>query len=193
MIHSLNGALASRKENFIVVENGGIGYKIIVNARTLESLPDEGNQVKFFCHLYVREDRLELYGFLTEKELRLFELFNSVSGIGPKLAIGLLGMDKAENIVAAIMENRPDLLTRVSGVGGKTAERIILELKNKIKPLAGAASAQQMEADFDAEEVLINLGYQKRTAREALNSLPKSIQKIEDRLKEALKILGKKI
>lgn len=191
MIYSIAGKLVLRKENFAVVETGGVGYKIYATERTLERIKTIGESVRLFCHLYVREDRLDLYGFLTEQELRLFELFNSVAGVGPKSAMGLLDIDKSENLIAAIAENRPDLLTRVSGIGRKTAERIILELKNKIGSKTEGRTAA-MEADIDVEEALVNLGYPRRSAREALEKLPPTVQKVEERLKEALKMLGKR-
>lgn len=175
----------------MVVETGGLGYKISVTTRTLEGLAGAKDEVKLFCYLYVREDRLDLYGFLSEEEQRLFELFNSVAGIGPKSAMGLLAVDKPENLIAAIIENRPDLLTRVSGVGRKTAERIILELKNKFTS-KGEGRTIQMDADFDVEEALVNLGYQRREVRDVLAKTPPSVKKLEERLKGALKLLGKK-
>ncbi|MEK7147060.1 MAG: Holliday junction branch migration protein RuvA [Patescibacteria group bacterium] len=190
MLYSINGKLARRKDNFVVIETGGIGFKIFTTARVLEALPPAGQAVSLFCHLCVREDRLDLYGFLTEEELKFFELFNSVVGIGPKMALGLLSIDKIENIAAAISENRPDLLTRVSGVGRKTAERVILELKNKIKLSVASGIIERVETDADVEETLVNLGYQRKSARDVLSKIPPEKQKLEERVKEALKILG---
>lgn len=192
MFYSITGKLASRKENFAVVEAGGIGFKIFTAPRVLEVLPPAGQTVSLFCSLVVREDRLDLYGFLTEQELKFFELFNSVAGIGPKTALGLLGIDKIENIAAAISENRPDLLTRVSGVGRKTAERVILELKNKVQSLGASGIIERQETDADVEETLVNLGYQRKSARDVLSKLPPEKQKLEERVKEALKILSGK-
>mgnify|MGYP001580036918 CR=1 FL=1 len=192
MLYSITGKLANRKENFAVVEAGGLGFKVFATTRVLEALPPTGQTVSLFCSLCVREDRLDLYGFLTEEELRFFELFNSVAGIGPKTALGLLSIDKTENIAAAISENRPDLLTRVSGIGRKTAERIILELKNKIKSSAASGIIERQETDVDVEETLVNLGYQRKSARDALSKLPPEKQKLEERVREALKILGRK-
>ncbi|MBI2591748.1 MAG: Holliday junction branch migration protein RuvA [Candidatus Brennerbacteria bacterium] len=190
MFYSITGKLASKKENFAVVETGGIGFKVFTTTRVLEALPSVGQTTHFFCSLCVREDRLDLYGFLTEQELRFFELFNSVAGIGPKTALGLLSIDKIENIAAAISENRPDLLTRVSGVGRKTAERVILELKNKVSSLGASGIIERQETDADVEETLVNLGYQRKAARDALSKLPPEKQKLEERVKEALKILS---
>lgn len=190
MLYSITGKLASRKENFAVIEAGGIGFKIFTAPRVLEALPPAGQTARLFCSLCVREDRLDLYGFLTEQELKFFELFNSVVGIGPKLALGLLSVDKIENIAAAISENRPDLLTRVSGVGRKTAERVILELKNKVQSLGASGIIERQETDADVEETLVNLGYQRKSARDVLSKLPPEKQKLEERVKEALKILS---
>ena len=132
MIYSLAGRLSLKRDKFVVVESGGVGLKVAVSSAALNSLPAVGSPVNFFCHLRVKEDALELYGFLSEEELDFFELLNGVSGVGPKSALAVLALDKVENLEAAIAEGKSELLTRVSGIGRKTAERIILELKDKM-------------------------------------------------------------
>lgn len=193
MIYSVSGKLALKQRNFLVVEVAGIGLKIFVHQRTLISLPLIGASVKFFTYLNVREDALELYGFLTEEEADFFQLLNSVSGIGPKSALAILDIAPMKDLTAAIKEGRPDLMTRASGVGGKTAERIILELRNKVKAEQSEESVKKMGSDVDIVETLTGLGYRRDEAKVALQKVDEKIVSIEGRLKAALKILsGKK-
>lgn len=191
MIYTLEGKLIIKKTNFVVLQVGGIGLKISVSIRTLASLPQPGSDVKFFCNLYVREDRMDIYGFLTEEELGLFELLNSVPGIGPKTAMDLLAVDNVDNVMVAIVEGRPELLTRVSGVGKKTAERIVFELKNKIKGKE-VTGKLHLDIDLDLEDALVSFGYQKKYVKEALAKLPADLTTPEERIKAALKLLSKK-
>ncbi len=192
MLYSISGKLASKGGHFAVVDAAGLGLKIFTNQRTLASLPQIGSGVKFFCHLHVREDALELYGFLTEAELGFFELLISVSGVGPKSALAILEIDKLEKLTSAIKESRPDLLTRASGIGRKTAERIILELKSKVQSAKSEMIVAKMESDSDLVETLVGLGYRRDQARAALGRVDEKIAKMEDRLKAVLKILGGK-
>src|SRR3989344_9158865 len=192
MIHYLTGKVAGKGENFAVIENNGVGFKIFLTSDTLNKLPAAGSEVKIFCYLYIREETgLELYGFLKEEELNFFGLLNSISGIGPKTALNILAIDRLENIMAAIIENRPDLLTRASGIGQKTAERVILELKSKIKLKTAKILTQKLDLDTEVEEALVGLGYSRRQVREILSKIPSEMTKIEERLKEALRLLGR--
>lgn len=190
MIYSLSGKLNVKGEHFAVVEAAGIGLKIFTNPRTIEALPAAGSSVKFFCHLHLREDGLELYGFLSEEELNFFELLISVSGVGPKSALSIMEIAELKNLAAAIKESRPDLLTRASGIGRKTAERIILELKNKVRAEKTGAVIKKMESDQDLIETLAGLGYRREQAKAALQKIDEKVVNLEDRLKAALKILG---
>ena len=193
MIHYLTGKVVGRGENFAVIENNGIGFKIFLTTDMLNNLPAVGSEVKIFCYLYIREEAsLELYGFLKEEELNFFGLLISISGIGPKTALNILAVDRLENIMAAIIENRPDLLTRASGIGQKTAERVILELKNKIKLKTAKTLTEKLDLDNEVEEALVGLGYSRRQVRDALGKISPEIKKIEDRLKEALRFLNKR-
>lgn len=190
MLYSVSGKLASKRDGFAVVDAAGLGLKIATSGRTLEKLPKIGAEVKFFSHLHVREDALELYGFLSEEELRFFELLINVSGVGPKSAIAVLNVADLKDLAAAVKENRPDLLTRASGIGRKTAERIVLELRGKVdSPLAGL-TVQKMESDADLVETLVGLGYRREQAKAALSQVDIKIIDLEERLKAALKILG---
>lgn len=191
MIYTLEGKLAAAKDGFAVVEAGGIGFKAHLSPAVRGKLPPPGSRVKFFCFLYVRENALDLYGFLSEDELHLFELLNSITGVGPKLALGILSVADAKYVRAAIKEGRPELLTKASGIGRRTAERIILELKGKVEAADAGEAVKKMETDADLEEALVTLGYAKSQARRAIEKVPPSAKEFEARLKEALKTLKK--
>jgi holliday junction DNA helicase RuvA len=192
MIYSLTGELLTRGENFVVVNVGGLGLKVFTHRRTLQTLPSAQNKVSLFCHLHVREDALDLFGFASPEELHFFELLISISGVGPKSALSVLEISDLRNLAAAIQEGRPDLLTQASGIGRKTAERIILELKNKVKTPEGEATVGRMETDADLLETLTSLGYRREQARAALDHVDRAVVGIEDRLKAALKLLASK-
>jgi len=193
MIYTVSGRLSVKKENFAVVDIAGVGMKLFLHRRGLDSLPPLGETVKFFSYLHVREDALELYGFQNEEELKLFELLNSVSGIGPKSALGILDVAPIKELTSAIKEGRADLMTRASGVGSKTAERIILELRNKVSVQHSEEAVKKMESDADIVETLSGLGYRKEEIKSALQRLPEGAGTgLEERLKAALKLLSRK-
>jgi holliday junction DNA helicase RuvA len=189
MIHSISGKLDAVLETSVAVDVGGVGFRIYTHERVRRGLPPLGERVKFFCHLVVREDALELYGFLVPEELRFFELLISVSGVGPKSALSILEIADTKNLSAAIKEGRPDLLTRASGIGRKTAERIILELKTKVRAESSEATVKTMESDADIVETLVSLGYRRDQAKSALAKVDPKIINLEPRLKAALKNL----
>ncbi|MDP3947426.1 MAG: Holliday junction branch migration protein RuvA [bacterium] len=191
MIYTLEGTLAAVRDNFAVVEAGGIGFKVYFAPVVRAKLPPVGERMRWHCFLYVRENALDLYGFLSEDELKLFELLNSISGVGPKLALGVLSVSEAKYVRAAIKEGRTELLTKAGGVGKRTAERIILELKNKVEVTDAEETVKKMETDVDLEETLTALGYSKSQARNATEKIPPLAHGFEARLKEALKILKK--
>ncbi len=192
MLYTLTGKLAKKAENFVVLENAGFGFKVLVSREVLNRLPNLGEEVNFFCFLYNREDGFELYGFLEEEALGLFELLKTVAGIGPKTALGILDIDKVENLMAAILEKRAELLTRTSGIGKKTAERIILELNGKIKSPKAKTLTEAMDLNLEVEEALVGLGYGRYQVRKALEEVSPEIKTLEERLRTALKILGQK-
>lgn len=187
MIYSIAGKLVFKKDNFLVLEAGGVAFKVFAPASVLAGLPGAGTQIKIFTFVYFREDSIELYGFLSETELTLFERLNSISGIGPKSALGILGIAKIEQLVAAINEGRIELLTRASGIGRKTAERVILELKGKLSLTAAPQTISLMESDVELEETLISLGWNRNQAKTAIGKIDTKISSFKDRLKEALK------
>lgn len=187
MIYSLNGRLSVVKENYIVVDTGGIGFKVFVSSNAAQSLPQAGSNVNLFCYLHLRENGVELYGFSSDQELNLFEKLISITGIGPKTALGVLTIAKIDQIIAAINQGKADLLTKASGIGRKTAERIILELKGKLKSEFSEQIVGQMESDLDIEEALVGLGYSRQQAKTAISKVDAKTASFEDRLKEALK------
>lgn len=190
MLSLLKGKIELKTNNFVVVETGGVGYKVFCSKQTLTKLPQEGETIKLFTHLHVREAIFDLYGFLSFEELDFFELLISITGIGPKAALGILSVASLKDIKASIASGQVGLLTKVSGIGKRTAERVILELRSKI--LVPGAQVRKLLSDDEAIDALIGLGYTATQARQALNQVPEKVKTVENRLKEALKILGKK-
>lgn len=191
MIYSIEGEFVFKRDQFAVIKVGGIGFKVFLTTETLKNLPATGNRVALFTHFYLREDAANLYGFLTEKELRVFEMLIAISGIGPRSALGILGVAPAEKLLAAIKEGRTELLTKVSGIGRKTADRVILELREKIHSVDSERIVGEMESDSDIEDALLNLGYTKEQIRGALKKVDPSLAGLEIRLRAALKLLKK--
>lgn len=190
MIYSLKGILEGTLKNAAVVSVGGVGFFVRIGEETLRRLPPRGEEASFFTHLYVREDALELYGFLREQELRFFELLISVSGVGPRSALSIMDIAELEKLSAAIQEGRPDLMTRASGVGRKTAERIIVELRGRVAAAGAQGLVAEMEGDSDLVEALVTLGYKRADTRDAVSKIDKKIEGIDARIKEALRLLG---
>ncbi|MFH0968895.1 MAG: Holliday junction branch migration protein RuvA [Patescibacteria group bacterium] len=192
MISKIKGTIEYFKDSYVVVDVNGVGYKVFSTTYVLGKIAGRGN-VEFFIHTYVREDILALYGFLSLEDLEMFELLISISGIGPKAAMGILTIADVKTIRTAILNEDPSVLTKVSGVGKKTAERVILELKNKISGLSLTDSEKKdVIADNDALEALVSMGYSINESREALKLVPSDIKDVGERVKLALKNLGKK-
>ncbi len=189
MIAKLTGKIEFLRDKWIIVDVMGVGYKVFLTDFTLGKIAGS-KEGSFFIYTYVREDILALYGFVNLVEKEMFELLISISGIGPKAAIGILSIADPVSIQAAILNNDPTILTKVSGVGKKTAERVILELQNKV---AGMSLGEMKEATIDSEtvEVLMAMGYSAFQAREAIKSIPKEVESIEEKIKFALKEMGK--
>lgn len=188
MIAKLTGKIEYSKDKWIIVDVSGVGYKVFLTDFTLGKIAGSG-EGSFFIHTYVREDIFALYGFINIEEKEMFELLISISGIGPKAAMGILSIADPVSIQAAILNNDPSILTKVSGVGKKTAERVILELQNKVADLS---IGDKKEALLDSEtiEALMSMGYSAFQAREALKLIPKEIESIEEKIKFALKEIG---
>lgn len=185
MIASLTGPVQSRDEKSVVLDVHGVGLRVFVLPRTLEALPP-GTTTTLLTHLNVREDALELYGFTTAGELRLFERLLSVSGVGPKVALGVLSAASASDLEAAIERGDSKVLTKVSGVGTKTAERIIVDLRGKLSDIQ-TVDDSSLSSVIDA---LVSLGYTSREAREAAAGTPAD-ETVEVRVKTALRQIGR--
>lgn len=191
MISYIEGKIIFREEKFIIIKTGGIGFKVFV----LPDLNLENEEIKLFTYLNVKEDALTLYGFLDYKELELFELLISISGIGPKAGLGILSLADTETIKVAIVKNDASVLTRVSGIGKKTAERVILELKNKIliSDIGDLEDkSKEISEHSDAIDALISLGYNAGEAKNALSRISPEVKDVGERVRMALKEMGKK-
>ena len=171
MIAHLRGKLLAKHPNQAIVETAGVGYDVTISVPTFSDLPAVGGDVALYIHTHVREDALALYGFLRPSEKLLFEKLITVSGIGPKLAITILSGMAADEMVSAIRGNDVARLTRIPGIGKKTAERMVLELRDKL-PQPGPAATPSVPAMTATEEdvlsALLNLGYQRAAAEKAL-------------------------
>jgi holliday junction DNA helicase RuvA len=170
MIAHLRGKLLAKHPNQAIVETGGVGYDVTISIPTFSELPAAGSEVALHIHTHVREDLIALYGFLRTAEKQLFERLITVSGIGPKLAITILSGMPANEMVSAIRGNDVARLTRIPGIGKKTAERMVLELRDKL-PGAGEEAGAPVALSGLEEDVLsalVNLGYQRPAAEKAL-------------------------
>ncbi len=193
MIGSLEGTIEFVAEKFILLDVHGVGYKIFCGAGTLEKMPEKGAAVKLWTHDHVREDSHELYGFFHFAELDLFELLIGISGIGPKGALGVLNIAPVDTLKKAIAAGDTSYLTRVSGIGRKTAEKVVLELREKMSGRGVAVDAPELRHEADALEALTGLGYSQREAREALASAGEhKAARVEEWVQHALRHLGKK-
>ena len=186
MISWIEGKVKMRGERFLILENNGVGYKIFTVPKTIKNPPSG-----FWTHLHVREDAMELYGFGEYPELEFFEMLIQISGIGPKSALGILGVAPLDTIKKAISSGETSYLTKVSGIGRKTAEKIVLELREKLGEMESGAGGMFKE-DQDVLSALESLGYSRQEAREVIKQIPENIIGTGQRVKEALKILGKK-
>ena len=179
MIAHLRGRLLSKTPNQAIVECAGVGYDVTISVATFSALPSEGSEVALHIHTHVREDQLALFGFSETQEKRLFEKLLTISGIGPKLAITVLSGIDASRLVTAIRSGDHATLTRIPGIGKKTAERVVLELKDKLDDLAvsipttsgGAQHGTAGQAGDDALSALVNLGYARPIAQKAVESV----------------------
>jgi Holliday junction DNA helicase RuvA len=191
MLSYISGTIKHKTEDSLIIMVQGLGYEVFVNSKVWKNY-DVGDQVEFFIYQHVREDALLLFGFENYKALELFKRLVSISGIGPKSAMGILEIATVDEIIASIQKNDPHLLTKVSGVGKKTAERVVLELKNKVASESlDIKTHEQISASSDEIDALVALGYSTTQAREALSHVPAEIKNISDRVKEALKNLGR--
>jgi holliday junction DNA helicase RuvA len=190
MIASLEGRVAARSHNAVVVNVGGVGLRVLC-PQPLLAAARVGEPILLFTHLVVREDDLSLIGFGTEDELALFESLITVSGVGPKLALAALSAMAPDTLRLAIGQDQPELIARVPGIGKKTAQKIVLDLRDKIgvSELPEGLAALT-EADTAVIDALTTLGYSIVEAQRAVQGLPKDITDVEERLRRALASFG---
>ena len=196
MIAHLRGRLLSKHPNQAIVEAAGVGYDVTISVPTFSDLPAPGREVALHVHTHVREDALALYGFLRQSEKQIFEKLISVSGIGPKLAITILSGMPADEMAGAIRGNDVAKLTRIPGIGRKTAERMVLELRDKLPREAFGEPATLPSitpVEEDVLSALMNLGYQRAAAERALTSVSRNGKAVsfEVMFRESLAMLSK--
>jgi len=192
MISFLRGRVINKGLNYAIIETANIGYQVFAGENFLADLKI-GSETEIYIHHQIREESNDLYGFKTLEDLELFELLLTVSGIGPKSALGVLTIASAEDIKEAIVRGDANLLTKVSGIGKKTAERLVLELKNKVIRTNGATMTLNSAALVGSDEIdaLMSLGYSLSEARGALNLVAPEIKDSGERVKEALKKMAR--
>lgn len=191
MISYLKGKIIYRGKNHVIISIGNIGYRVY----TLPGQEMGDGEIEIYTHLAVREDAHTLYGFKKIDELELFEILISVSGVGPKSALGILSISDPDTIKYAIAKGDASILTRVSGIGKKTADRIILELRNKFSISAESnleEKGREIMDHTDALEALVGLGYRPAEAKKALSKISPDIKDVGEKIRMALKGLGKK-
>lgn len=188
MIRNLSGKIVLRSDSEVVIDVNGVGFLVFVSPHTSADLIDK-EEVSLWTHLAVRENALDLYGFHNREELRFFQLLLTISGIGPKSALNIMSISSVEEIKRAVRENHPAYLTKISGIGTKTAQKIVLELKDKIGE-SEEGGTEALKGEVEAIEALKSLGYSTQIAREALRDIPRDITETSERVREALKKLG---
>ena len=205
MLAYIKGILEIKTKGYIVVETGGLGYKIFMPESTIANTGNIGDKVQIYTFMRVREDDVSLYGFLTNEELRMFELLLSVSGIGAKGALGILSNITPSQFALAVISNDVAILKKVPGIGPKTAQRAILELKDKLKKEQEISIAEGEETSnieqvikedekvSEAISALQVLGYSKREIVEALQTIEVTSLSVEDIIKKGLSNLAKKL
>ena len=196
MFAYIKGNLESKSNTYVVIDVNGIGYKIFMSSKSIETLGETGEVVKVYTHYYVREDNISLYGFNTNEELRMFELLLSVSGIGAKSAIAMLSEITPSSFALAIITNDISKLVKIQGIGNKTAARIVLELKDKLKEvetieLSNSEIKEESADTSEAVSALQVLGYTKKEIEKALEKIETNNLNTEEIIRKGLSLLGK--
>jgi Holliday junction DNA helicase RuvA len=201
MIYNVKGILTYAEPTFAVVECGGVGFKCFISTTTLKELPSPNREVNLYTHLSVREDAMDLYGFAEVEELEAFKLLISVSGIGPKAAIAILSVLTPEKLSIAVSSGDIRAISSAQGVGKKTAERVVLELKDKMAGIATGSTASIVEGiqsvasssnAQEAVEVLVSLGFNQSAASAAVGAMDKSLS-VDDMVRKGLKELSSQL
>jgi Holliday junction DNA helicase RuvA len=190
MIGYISGSIISVQEKNIIVDTGGIGYKVFVTPTFIQTV-SVGSEVSLWIYTAVREDTLDLFGFESLAIQEIFELLINVSGIGPKSALGILSVADTNSLIHAIKNENVAYLTQVSGIGKKTAEKIVLELKDKVEKLALEYHYEESGHMRDVIDALLSMGYHERAVRTTLASLETESQTTSEIIRDALKVLGK--
>lgn len=195
MISFIVGTIEEKRENILVLECGGIGYELTISATTYETLPLIGERVKILTYMQVREDGISLFGFSTEDERELFNKLISVSGVGPRMAIGVLSGMKISDLLISIAREDTVALSKIKGLGKKTAERIVLELKDKITPIGFVETEESVTFDQtaidDACEALISLGVPKNDALRLARANATETSTAEEIVANSLRNMGR--
>ena len=193
MIGHLEGTVKAVRKNYLILATDYVGYKVFVTPQ-LSLTSEPGKKLSLFIHTHVREDQISLFGFTTLPELEFFELLLTVSGVGPKLALSVMSLSDLNMVKSGILNEDPNVFTKVSGIGRKTAERLIVELKGKITDEFGGKEEGLREiskVQADVLDVLLALGYSRSEARDALAGLPKNLGSSEEKIRDALRLLAK--
>lgn len=198
MFAYIKGSLEEKTNNFVVIDVSGIGYQIFMSESAIQKIGELGEIVKVYTHYHVREDNISLYGFLSNEELKMFELLLQVSGIGAKSAITMLSNITPSNFVLAVITNDISKLTKIPGIGAKTAQRIILELKDKLKTESAISKTEETRTVIEKSEVLDEaiaalqiLGYNKKEIEKAFEKIDKTNLSVEELIKKGLTVLAR--
>ncbi len=186
MIGYLKGALLAARAGSAIVDVGGVGYRVAMTRETLAAIKT-AKQATLWTYLAVRENALDLYGFTAKEELEFFELLLTVPGIGPKSALAVLDIAPTSTLRSAIASGNASYLTNVAGIGKKTAEKIVLELRDKV---GAKGEGGALAGDEEALQAMRSLGYTQAEARDALRKVPPTFEKAPERLREALRIIS---
>jgi Holliday junction DNA helicase RuvA len=186
MISYLRGRIIIKKDKFIILDVNGVGYKVFIAKRNFAKIPEIEKEIKLFCFLDVGESKMNLYGFLSLKELEFFEILEGIRGVGPKAALEISSLGSLDEIKKRVLEKDSGLFEGIPGIGKKKAMTIILELTGKIKEFVPSKTMID-----EAEEGLVNLGFSREKAKQALTRISGEIKDVEERIKQALKFLGK--
>jgi Holliday junction DNA helicase RuvA len=190
MIGRLTGTLAEKSPPLVLLDVAGVGYEVDVPMSTFYNLPGLGERLTLLTHFVVREDAQLLFGFLTAEERATFRQLIKISGVGPRTALGILSGLSVPELAAAVAQQQAGRLVKVPGIGKKTAERLLLELKGKLGPELGATATVADDAQADIVQALVALGYNEREAAAALKALPAGVG-VAEGIKLALKALSK--
>ncbi len=200
MFSYIKGILVAKSIGYVIIDVGGVGFKIFMSETSIKKLGETGEEIKVFTHMQVREDDISLYGFTTNEELRMFELLISVSGVGAKSAIAMLSNISPSSFALAVISNDIKSLTKIPGIGSKTAQRIVLELKDKLKTEESISNNSNEEIivaiqddnkTSEAVQALKVLGYTSVEIEKVLSTLDTNNMSVEDIIRKALINLGR--